>query len=356
MEDASQPKEDSNSCCGQDNKKEGCCSKGQDSCGGGGCSGGNNFYRRYAFFIRPILTVVVLSLVFFGAVSAVKKLSRGTHHALVIMTDFGTADGAVSAMRGVAFGVDETLPIFDLTHEIPEYDIWQGAYRLQQVVEFWPEGTVFVSVVDPGVGTERVSVVAKSKSGHYFVNPNNGLLTLIHEKIGIEEMRHIDEKKNRLANSYDSYTFHGRDVYVYTGARLASSQITFKEVGDSLPVEKIILLAYTAPVREANTLRGIIPVLDPNYGNVWTNIPVGLFEELEPQVGEFFTVRFFHDGRLVAQVEAPYHNTFGGVRQGAPLLYLNSLMEVSLALNMANFARTYGVSSGLDWQVEIQKH
>ena len=110
------------------------------------------------------------------------------------MTDFGLKDGAVSAMRGVAYSVDPKLTLSDLTHEIPDYDIWSGAYRLYQTANYWPKGTVFVSVVDPGVGTERQSVVLKTRDGRYFVNPNNGLLTLIAERDGVAELRRIDEK------------------------------------------------------------------------------------------------------------------------------------------------------------------
>ena len=104
---------------------------------------------------------------------------------LVLMTDFGTADGAVSAMHGVAYGVDPKLTISDLTHQIPDYDIWLGAYRLYQTANYWPQGTVFVSVIDPGVGTNRKSVVLKTKGGRYFVGPDNGLFTLIAERDGV---------------------------------------------------------------------------------------------------------------------------------------------------------------------------
>ena len=100
-------------------------------------------------------------------------------NALVLQTDFGLKDGAVSAMKGVSFAVDSNIKLFDLTHEIPAYDIWEAAYRLHQTAPYWPQGTVFVSVVDPGVGTERKSIVAKSKNGQYFVTPDNGTLTLI---------------------------------------------------------------------------------------------------------------------------------------------------------------------------------
>lgn len=85
------------------------------------------------------------------------------NHALVLQSDFGLGDGAVSAMQGVAFTVDDKIQLFNLTHDIPEYDVWQAAYRLYQTAEYWPAGTVFVSVVDPGVGTERKSVVLKTK-------------------------------------------------------------------------------------------------------------------------------------------------------------------------------------------------
>src|SRR6202451_4825876 len=130
---------------------------------------------------------------------------------LVLMTDFGTQDGAVSAMKGVAYGVSQDLLISDLSHENP--DIFPGAYRLYQTEEFWPKGTVFVCVIDPGVGTARLSVVLKTRTGHYFVGPDNGLLSLVAERDGIEGLRQIDEKIKRRPGSDDSHTFHGRGVF-----------------------------------------------------------------------------------------------------------------------------------------------
>jgi len=129
--------------------------------------------------------------------------------AIVFQSDFGLKDGAVSAMKGVTLEVDADLRLFDLTHEIPAYSIWEAAYRLQQTAAYWPKGTIFVSVVDPGVGTERKSIVLKTQSGHYFISPDNGSLGLIAESLGIESVRSIDEAKNRRQNSQASYTFHG---------------------------------------------------------------------------------------------------------------------------------------------------
>src|SRR6267142_5480736 len=165
-------------------------------------------------FLRSAVCIVILLL------SA--QLILAQNKIVVFQSDFGLKDGAVSAMKGVANGVSTDLKLYDLTHEIPAYNIWEAAYRLEQTVPYWPTGTVFVSVVDPGVGTSRKSVVLRTKTGQYIVTPDNGTLTLIAESLGIAEVREIDEAVNRRQDSKNSYTFHGRDVYAYTGARLAA--------------------------------------------------------------------------------------------------------------------------------------
>src|SRR6266567_5533167 len=123
------------------------------------------------------LLLILVCIFFILFVSAQNKI-------IVFQTDFGLKDGAVSAMKGVAMSVSPDLKLFDLTHEIPAFNIWEGAYRLEQTVSYWPAGTVFVSVIDPGVGTNRKSVVLKTKTGHYFVTPDNGTLTLIAQSLG----------------------------------------------------------------------------------------------------------------------------------------------------------------------------
>jgi hypothetical protein len=184
---------------------------------------------------------------------------------LVFQSDFGLKDGAVAAMKGVANGVSTDLKLYDVTHEIPAYNIWEAAYRLEQTVPYWPEGTVFVSVVDPGVGTARKSVVLKTKAGHYIVTPDNGTLTLIARSEGIEALREIDEAVNRRKDSRQSYTFHGRDVYAYTGARLAAGVISFEEIGPALP-DTVVSLPHQPAVLENGTLKGTIAILDVQYG------------------------------------------------------------------------------------------
>ncbi len=274
--------------------------------------------------------------------------------ALVIQTDFGTKDGAVAEMKGVAFGVDPHLAIFDLSHENTPYDIWEAAYRLKQTAPYWPAGTVFVSVIDPGVGTERASVVLLTKGGQYFVTPDNGTLTLVAEELGIAAVRRIDEQVNRRPGSEKSYTFHGRDVYAYTGARLASGRITFEQVGPLLE-PKVVTIPYQRPSRDGPALAGAIPVIDFHYGNIWTNIPDTLFNSLQPAFGDKFAVTILHDGKVVYEGVIPYEPTFGDVPEGAPLLYLNSLLNVAFALNQGSFAARHGVGSGGTWTVRIAR-
>jgi len=273
---------------------------------------------------------------------------------LVLYTDFGVKDGAVSALKGVAYGVSPKLLISDLSHESPG-SIFGGAYRLYQVAPFWPKGTVFVTVIDPGVGTERLSVVLKTRKGHYFVAPNNGLLTLVAEQEGIAELRQIDEKVNRRKGSEASHTFHGRDVFGYAGARLAAGVIDFRQVGPKLAPEQLVKLPYSKAVRNGESVNGIIPVLDVQYGNVWSNISQQLFEQLGVVIGDKVHIRIFHQNHLVDEIVAPYQRTFGEVPQGQPLIYINSLLNVALALNLSSYAEVHKVDAGLDWQIELRK-
>ena len=279
---------------------------------------------------------------------------NNTGVSLVVQTDFGVKDGAVAAMKGVAKEVDATLDIVDLTHEIPAYNVWEAGYRLSQVVPYWPAHTVFVSVVDPGVGTSRKSIVVRTKKDHYIVTPDNGTITLLAALEGIEEVREIDESINRRPGSGSSFTFHGRDVYMYTAARLASGKIRFDEVGPVLESEWQTI-SYQVPVLDENGLKGNIPVLDPQYGNVWTNIPDSFVRRAGIRNSDSVLVNISYRDSVVYSGKLAFVNTFGDVANGQPLAYLNSLMNFSLAINMGNFAEQYRVQPGPGWTIHIKK-
>jgi len=287
-------------------------------------------------------------------VAAITIFSFAQNKIVVFQTDFGLKDGAVSAMKGVAMGVSPDLKLFDLTHEIPVFNIWEAAYRLEQTVSYWPAGTVFVSVVDPGVGTNRKSVVLKTNSGQFIVTPDNGTLTLIAQSLGIAAIREIDETKNRRKGSEKSYTFHGRDVYAYTAARLAAGVISFEEVGPVLPNE-VVSISFQKAELEGKKIKGTIAILDVQYGNIWTNISADIFKQLDPKIGDTLKVSIYHNKIKKYEGEMPYVETFGSVAKNKPLLYLNSLLQVSFALNMGNFSTVHHIYSGSDWTVVISK-
>jgi len=273
---------------------------------------------------------------------------------LVLQSDFGVKDIAVASMKGVAVSVSRDLDIYDLTHEVPTFNIWEASLRLEQGAEYWPKGTVFVSVVDPGVGTARKSVVLKTKSGQYFVSPDNGSLTAVAERYGIEAVREIDEAVNRLANSEKSYTFHGRDVYAYTGARLAAGVISFEQVGPQLP-NAVKMIPYQQAEFSDGRIVGNVEILDPQYGNIWTNIDRVTFQKLELVAGDRIGVAISNNGETVYEGLMPYYESFGRVAVGEPLLYLNSINDVALAINQGNFSSEFHVLSGPDWSITIEK-
>ena len=274
--------------------------------------------------------------------------------AVVFQTDFGLKDGAVAEMKGVALSVEPSLQLYDLTHEISTYNIWEAAYRLNQAASFWPKGTVFVSVVDPGVGTERRSVVLKTKSGYYFVSPDNGTLTLVAKNLGIDEIREIDETINRRKGSEQSNTFYGRDVYAYTAARLAANKISFQRVGKKLP-DSVVSINYQEAVFNNGTIKGNIPVLDIQYGNVWTNIADSLIYKAGIKYGDSLRVEIFQNDSSIFKNIVPLVKTFGSVPEGNLLAYFNSLMNFSVAINQGNFSNKFNIYSGPGWSIYISK-
>ncbi len=273
---------------------------------------------------------------------------------LVYQTDFGLVDGAVSAMYGVAYTVNSQLKIHDLTHDITPFNIWEASYRLIQTINYWPEGTVFVSVVDPGVGSDRKSVVVKTKSGRYIVTPDNGTLTHVIRLEGVEAVREIDEEVNRLPRSGESYTFHGRDVYAYTGARLASGTIDFEGVGPELPVSSLVSLPIVEPKIENGAVCGTIDVLDVRFGSLWTNIPRTLFLETGIQYGDRVSITIENDTRCVYRNIILFGRSFADVYVGEALAYVNSLDCVAVAINQGSFARAYNIGTGNSWRIRIE--
>lgn len=276
---------------------------------------------------------------------------------LVFQTDFTYKESAVCAMYGVVKSVDRELEIIDATHEIPQYDIWSASYRLYQPMRFWPEGTIFVSVVDPGVGTHRRGCVARTEDGYFVVTPDNGSLTHVKAWVGIREVREIDLNVNRLRgkDTEETSVFHGRDVFGYTAARLASGVIDYAGVGPAYPVEEIVTFPILEPVLEGGRVRGIFEIGDPNFGNLWTNIPLSLFEKAGFAYGDTLRLSVRHAGQVAFERSVTFQRSFGFTAKGDVVIYNNELMKVSVAVNQGSFAQLYDLSYGPDWEVEFEK-
>lgn len=258
-------------------------------------------------------------------------------------------------MCGVAENVCQGLRIYNLTHDIPQYDIWEASYRLIQTISYWPIGSVFVSVVDPGVGSARRSLAVRTQGGQYVITPDNGTLTHIKRMCGIAQARMIDERVNRLPNSGESYTFHGRDIYAYNGARLAGGLISFEDLGQEIPAETIIELPVVEARRLEDAVTGTIDVLDVRFGSLWTNIPRELFLQLGVSHGGRVEVTISSDTRTLYKNIISYARSFADVNVGEPLLYINSLDCVAVAINQGSFAKAYNIGTGINWRLTLRK-
>ncbi|WP_297689041.1 S-adenosyl-l-methionine hydroxide adenosyltransferase family protein [uncultured Anaerococcus sp.] len=275
-------------------------------------------------------------------------------NALVFQSDFGLGDGAVSAMHGVARMVNSDLIIDDLTHDIKPYNIFEASYRILQTIEYWPKGTVFVSVVDPGVGSDRNSIVVKTKSGHYIVTPDNGTISHVAKFIGLESARIIDEVKDRLPFSENSHTFHGRDVYAYNGAKLASDEGYYHFLKE-ISLDELVY----SPIKEAKIedgiIEGTIDILDIRFGSLWTNIPLDLLKKADIKQGDPIKVTIFYKNIKKYENQMTFGHSFADVGLGETIAYINSLINLGIAINQASFSDTYQIGTGADWTIFIKK-
>jgi len=270
-------------------------------------------------------------------------------NALLIQADF-----AGLVMTGVAYSVSKNLDVYNVRPLIPLYDIRAASASMAYNAQTWPAGTVFVSVVDPGVGTDRKSVVLQTKTGLFFVSPDNGSLSGPATQYGIEAVREIDETVNRIPGSEWSHTFHGRDVYSYTGARLAAGVISYEEVGPLLEA-KVIMLEELGARLEDGVLYGYVSGGTGRLGNISFSIDRHLFEEIDPAYGEMYDVVIRNIGEVAWEGSLPYAKSFGDVPLGENLLFVNSSGSTSIAVNQGNFASKYGIGSGDNWTIEIKK-
>lgn len=276
---------------------------------------------------------------------------------IVWQTDFSLDWPFVATMKGVCKQVDASLECVDSTHTIEKFNVLEASQQLNYVEPFWPKGTVFVSVVDPGVGTPRKASVALLKDGNYVVTPDNGTLTHMYYNIGIEAIREIDETKNRYQGTESVAVFHGRDLFAYTAAKLASGQITFEEVGESYSLDDIVLLDYEylkADVKNED-IQGIVSNVSDPFGSIVFNVLTEDFNRVGYHEGDYIHVVLENEQGVYFDETVPYAKSFGFVDIGQPVIFNSSSNYISIGLNQGSFKDVYQVKAGLQWKVQFHK-
>jgi S-adenosyl-L-methionine hydrolase (adenosine-forming) len=259
----------------------------------------------------------------------------GAHSTIVFMTDFGTANDAVAICKAVMLSIAPGTRIMDVTHQVTPYSIEEGARFLEGVTPYYPAGTIFAVVVDPGVGTSRKAVVVKSKRGQYFVLPDNGLVTPVIERDGLDSAREITNP-DWMIQAPISSTFHGRDIFSPVAAHLAAGG-DFNLVGPA--VSQLVRLNPKTSLTTDKGIQGDIIGLDDPFGSLITDIPGDEFKKLGYRPGDKLPVEI---NKKV--VTLPYVRTFMEVPVGDALLYVDSRGRVGIAVNQGSYSKKFNVT------------
>jgi S-adenosylmethionine hydrolase len=256
---------------------------------------------------------------------------------IVFMTDFGVVDDSVAICRGVMYSIMPEVRIVDLTHQVTPFSILDGARFLYGATPYYPAATVFVVVIDPTVGSTRKAIVAKSKRGQYFVLPDNGLLTLVEQRDGIEAVHEITNTDWMIGTKLSS-TFHGRDIFSPVGAHVARGD-DWTKVGAEMPVASLVRLELKAARLEDRGVTAEVIATDGPFGNLVTNLDAEDFLKLGYQRGQEVPVRIG-----IKEMKIKFVRTFSDVPLKQALLYIDSRGHLALAVNQGSFSASYGVT------------
>ena len=257
------------------------------------------------------------------------------------MTDFDVKDDAVGICKAVMDGVAPGVRVLDITHQSEPYNIAMGARFLAGSAPYFAKDAVFVVVIDPGVGSTRKAIIARSRVGQTFVLPDNGLLTLVQDRDGIVEAHEITNRAWMIGSGISS-TFHGRDIFSPAAAHAARGD-NIAEAGPAVDITKLVRLdIHDATIDEA-VLHGQVIGTDGPYGNLVLNVPAETFTKLGYKLGDWVPITL--DGKSYA---FPFVKTFSDVPVGKDLFYIDSRGRLSIGINQRNFSETYKVGEGAE--------
>ena len=272
---------------------------------------------------------------------------------IAIQTDFGVGGG--STVHGTCLRVDPELEVYEISHSIEKFNIKAAARSLHHIIPYWPEGTVFVSVIDPGVGTSRRASVALLNNGSYVVTPDNGSLTLLLDSPGVKAVRTIDETVNRLKGTEKVSIFHGRDLFAYCAARLASGIIDFEGVGPEYPVSEIVSYPEAGYSVSEGKAEGTVTGMMRTFGNIETSIPISAAEQAGLLLDSDVHVVISSAAGDLYDALVPYRASFGWVPEGKEVVYNSSDGVIGIGINLGSFAERYGIDPADQLSVVIGK-
>ena len=290
--------------------------------------------------VKGLAPVIVMAVTFcLSACSRQTALPTATQASaarpiIVFMTDFGTANDAVAICRAVIYGIAPEVRITDITHQVTPYSIEEASRFLYAVTPYYPAGTVFLVVVDPGVGTSRKAIAVKSRKGQYFILPDNGVITPVLDRDGLAEAREISNQHWMIGATLSS-TFHGRDIFSPAAAHLAAGW-EFNLVGP--PVQQLVRLSPKTSVLSSKGVEGEIIGLDDPFGSLVTNIPGDDLKGLGYNLGDRVLVQIGKKG-----VALPFAKTFMDVAVGESLLYVDSRGRVGIAVNQGSYSKKFNI-------------
>lgn len=292
--------------------------------------------RHRQFALPRTIAFALMVVLLAGPAARAKDTEQKYPPTIVFMTDFGVVDDSVAICRGVMYGIMPDVRIVDLTHQVTPFSIFDGARFLYGATPYYPAGTVFVVVVDPGVGSSRKAIVAHSKRGQYFVLPDNGVISLVEQRDGIDAVREITNPDWMIGSKLSS-TFHGRDIFSPVGAHLARGD-DWTTVGPEMAVKNLVRLDVNTANFNERGMSAMVIATDGPYGNLVTNVDGDDFLKLGYQRGQDVHVRIGDK-----EMKMKFVKTFSDVPLNQPLLYIDSRGHVALAVNQNSFAATYGI-------------
>ena len=260
------------------------------------------------------------------------------------MTDFDVKDDAVGICKAVMDGVAPGVRIIDITHQSEPFNIAMGARFLAGSAPYFPRNAVFVVVIDPGVGSTRKAIIAKSRLGQFFVLPDNGLLTLVQDRDGIVEAHEITNPAWMIGSGISS-TFHGRDIFSPAAAHVARGD-DWTQAGPALNVAKLVRLEIRNATVDDAGLHGEVIGTDGPYGNLVLNVPQETFVQLGYKLGDMVPVTLAGKHYVF-----PLVKTFSDVQVGKELFYIDSRGRLSMGINQQNFAERYKVGEGAKFAI-----